>query len=69
MILTDVIYLRSDIEQNCSCGFERTKDNLGEFASHIISKHGYKISHAGQETNRDPNGNPWQSTVMVLVPQ
>jgi hypothetical protein len=62
-----VIYIRSDLHSGCSlCNARNDGDNIGEFASHYVKKHGYKFSHSGQETSHNPEGGLWQSTVIVL---
>ena len=41
-------------------------DNFfAELVTHYI-EHGYRLLHVGQETSRDMEGAPWQSTVAVL---
>jgi len=69
MKLEPIIYLRSDLLVGCACGKQQTEDNLGEFSSHFVVDHGYRITHSGQETSHAPEGGLWQSTVIVLTNQ
>lgn len=41
-------------------------DYLSKMINHYLS-HGYEVKHVGQETSRDDDGNPWQSTVAILL--
>jgi hypothetical protein len=41
-------------------------ERLTRSVNHYIEHHGYHLLHVGQETSRDDEGKPWQSTVAVL---
>jgi hypothetical protein len=62
-----VIYLNTNTLTSCqACNFSFNDwYDLGKQIQHYI-EHGYKVIHVGQETSRDNEGNPWQSTVAVL---
>lgn len=55
--------------EHCNEGGFLGLDHLTKLVNHYITKHGYKILHAGTETDHGPDGNPWHSTVVILGKQ
>lgn len=48
------------------CGENFDPDTFTRSVNHLLSQHGYKVEHIGQETSWDSDGRPWQSTIAVL---
>ena len=62
-----VVQISTSIGTSCEhCDFPIGTDNFAESINHYIEQHGYKLLHVGTETDRDSDGNPWQSTVALL---
>jgi hypothetical protein len=41
-------------------------DWFDQQTNHLLSAHGWRLLHVGQETTRDLDGTPWHQTVAVL---
>jgi hypothetical protein len=68
MDVREVVYLRTNVSTGC-CHCDRRVGGEDEFAdsvNHYIQQHRYILLHVGQQTTRDGDGMPWQTTVAVL---
>jgi hypothetical protein len=64
-----LVEIRSNVISGCKhCQAWGLSDppDVAERVTHYIKNHGYKLLHVGQETIDDMNGNPWQTTVIIV---
>jgi len=62
-----VVHLSTHRQTSCElCGERLGGDQFAASVNHYLRGHGYKLLHVGTETRRDPQGQPWHTTVAVL---